>query len=50
MPARFAVTGGAPLPDLGLAICLIGKENCLRRFDRAREYIKARVWGLRINE
>ncbi len=41
MPARLAVTGGAPSPDLGLVLYLLGKETCLRRFVKAIEFIKA---------
>ena len=41
MPARLAVTGGAPSPDLDLVIYLVGKDSCLRRFDKAIEFIKA---------
>ena len=39
MPLRLAVTGGAPSPDLDLTLYLVGKEACLRRIDRALEYI-----------
>ena len=39
MPARLAVTGGAPSPDLDLVIYLVGTEVCLRRFDKAIEFI-----------
>ncbi len=41
MPARLAVTGGAPSPDLDLVMYLVGKESCLRRFEKAIEFIKA---------
>lgn len=41
MPARLAVTGGAPSPDLDLVIYLVGKDACLRRFDKAIEFINA---------
>lgn len=41
MPARLAVTGGAPSPDLDLVLYLVGREACLRRFDKAIEFIKA---------
>ena len=43
MPARLAVTDGAPSPGLSLVIYLIGKEVCLRRFDKELEFIKARA-------
>jgi glutamyl-tRNA synthetase len=39
MPLRVAVTGGAPSPDLDLTLYLIGQEACLRRIDRALDYI-----------
>jgi len=35
MPARLAVTGGTPSPDLDLVINLVGKDTCWRRFDIA---------------
>ena len=41
MPARLAVTGGAPSPDLDLVLYLVSKEACLRRFGQAIEFIKA---------
>ena len=41
MPARLAVTGGVPSPDLDLVLYLVGKDACLRRFDKAIEFIKA---------
>jgi len=40
MPARLAVTGGAPSPDLDLVLYLVGKEACLRRLVKAIEFIK----------
>lgn len=39
MPARLAITGGAPSPDLDLVIQLVGKEAALRRLDKAIEFI-----------
>ena len=39
MPLRVAVTGGAPSPDLDLTLFLVGREACLRRIDKALEYI-----------
>ncbi len=39
MPLRVAVTGGAPSPDLDLTLYLVGKEACLRRIDKAIDYI-----------
>ncbi len=41
MPARLAITGGAPSPDLDLVIQLVGKEAALRRIDKAIEFINA---------
>lgn len=43
MPLRLAVTGGAPSPDLDLTLYLVGREACLRRIDRAIDYIKQSV-------
>jgi glutamyl-tRNA synthetase len=40
MPVRVAVTGGAPSPDLDLTMEMIGKDACLRRIDKAIDYIK----------
>jgi len=42
MPARLAVTGGAPSPDLDLVLYLLGKEACLRRFKKAIEFIHSK--------
>jgi glutamyl-tRNA synthetase len=39
MPARLAITGGAPSPDLDLVMQLVGKEAALRRLDKAIEFI-----------
>ncbi|MCK4951051.1 MAG: glutamate--tRNA ligase, partial [Gammaproteobacteria bacterium] len=39
MPLRLAVTGGAPSPELDMTLYLIGREACLRRIDKAIEYI-----------
>ena len=39
MPLRVAVTGGAPSPDLDLTLWLVGREACLRRIDKALDYI-----------
>lgn len=41
MPARFAVTAGAPSPDLDLTLELVGKSACLRRIDMALAYLGA---------
>lgn len=40
MPLRVAVTGGAPSPDLDLTLYLVGKGACLRRINKALEYIQ----------
>ena len=40
MPLRLAVTGGAPSPELDMTLYLIGRDACLRRIDRAIEYIR----------
>ena len=42
MPVRVAVTGGAPSPDLDLTMEMVGQEACLRRIDKAIEYIQAK--------
>ncbi|NOR51953.1 MAG: glutamate--tRNA ligase [Gammaproteobacteria bacterium] len=39
MPLRVAVTGGAPSPDLDLTLYLIGKDACIRRIEKAIEFI-----------
>ncbi|MDH3355428.1 MAG: glutamate--tRNA ligase, partial [Chromatiales bacterium] len=41
MPLRVAVTGGAPSPDLDLTLYLIGKEACIRRIEKAIEFINS---------
>ena len=41
MPTRVAVTGGSPSPDLDLTLEMVGKEACLRRIDKAIDYIQA---------
>ncbi len=43
MPARLAITAGAPSPDLDLVIQLVGREAALRRFDKAIEFINASI-------
>ena len=40
MPVRVAVTGGAPSPDLDLTMEMIGQAACLRRIDKAIDYIQ----------
>jgi len=41
MPLRVAVTGGAPSPDLDLTLYLIGREACIRRIEKAIEFINS---------
>ncbi|MDH5360859.1 MAG: glutamate--tRNA ligase [Gammaproteobacteria bacterium] len=41
MPARLALTGGAPSPGLDLTIYLLGSESSIRRIDAAIEYIRS---------
>ena len=43
MPARLAITAGAPSPDLDLVIQLVGREAALRRFDKAIEFINTSI-------
>ncbi len=45
MPLRVAVTGGSPSPDLDLTMEMVGRAACLRRIDRAIEYIENAVSG-----
>ncbi len=40
MPVRVAVTGGSPSPDLDLTMEMIGREACLRRIDKAIDYLQ----------
>ena len=40
MPTRLAVTGGSPSPELDLTLYLVGREACVRRIDKAIEYIR----------
>lgn len=40
MPVRVAVTGGSPSPDLDLTMEMIGQAACLRRIDKALDYIQ----------
>jgi glutamyl-tRNA synthetase len=42
MPLRVAVTGGAPSPDLDLTLYLVGQEACVRRIERALDFIQGR--------
>jgi glutamyl-tRNA synthetase len=42
-PLRVAVVGRAASPGIDITLQLVGKEACLRRIDRALEYISIRV-------
>jgi glutamyl-tRNA synthetase len=42
-PLRVAVAGRAASPGIDITLQLVGKEACLRRIDRALEYIGTRV-------
>lgn len=39
-PARLAITGGAPSPDLAITLQLAGREVCCYRLRAAAEYIR----------
>jgi glutamyl-tRNA synthetase len=41
MPLRIALTGGKPSPGIDQIAFLLGKERCLRRIDKALDYIAA---------
>ena len=41
-PLRVAVVGRAASPGIDVTLCLVGKEVCLRRIDKALEYISKR--------
>lgn len=40
-PARLALTGGAPSPDLAVSFALAGKDASIRRLEKAVEYLNA---------
>jgi glutamyl-tRNA synthetase len=42
-PLRVAVVGRAASPGIDITLQLVGREACLRRIDRALEYISIRV-------
>jgi len=42
-PLRVAVVGRAASPGIDVTLQLVGKEACLRRIDRALEYISTRL-------
>ncbi|MDX1410360.1 MAG: hypothetical protein R3330_19550, partial [Saprospiraceae bacterium] len=42
-PLRVAVAGRAASPGIDITLYLVGREACLRRIDRAIEYIKQRA-------
>ncbi len=42
-PLRVAVVGRAASPGIDVTLELVGREACLRRIDRALQYINQRV-------
>jgi glutamyl-tRNA synthetase len=44
-PLRVAVVGRAASPGIDITLQLVGREACLRRMDRAIEYIRQRAGG-----
>lgn len=44
-PLRVAVVGRAASPGIDITLQLVGREVCLRRIDRAIEYIRQRAGG-----
>jgi len=42
-PLRVAVAGRAASPGIDVTLQLVGREACLRRIDRALEYIRQRI-------
>jgi glutamyl-tRNA synthetase len=44
-PLRVAVVGRAASPGIDVTLHLLGREACLRRIDRAVDYIKQRMDG-----
>jgi glutamyl-tRNA synthetase len=46
-PLRVAITGRAASPGIDTTLHLVGREACLRRIDRALEYIEQRADGNR---
>jgi glutamyl-tRNA synthetase len=44
-PLRVAVVGRAASPGIDITLQLVGREACLRRIDRAIEYIRQRAGG-----
>ena len=42
-PLRVAVVGRAASPGIDVTLELVGKDACLRRIDRALDYIHARM-------
>jgi glutamyl-tRNA synthetase len=47
-PLRVAVTGRAASPGIDITLHLVGREACLRRIDRALDYITERTDGDRL--
>jgi glutamyl-tRNA synthetase len=39
-PLRVAVSGRAATPGIDVTLDLVGRDACLRRIDRALEYIR----------
>ena len=44
-PLRVAVVGRAASPGIDITLQLVGREACLRRIDRAIDYIRQRAGG-----
>jgi len=42
-PLRVAVVGRAASPGIDVTLHLVGREACLRRIDRALDYIEKRT-------
>jgi glutamyl-tRNA synthetase len=42
-PLRVAVVGRAASPGIDITLYLVGREACLRRIDKALEYIRQRA-------
>jgi glutamyl-tRNA synthetase len=44
-PLRVAIAGRAASPGIDITLYLVGKDACLRRIDKALEYIRVREEG-----
>ena len=42
-PLRVAVVGRAASPSIDVTLYLVGKEACLRRIDRAMDFMRQRA-------